>query len=112
MALAWAGKIGAGCSPAGCSDCPTKSEPASIECPCCHEMGCGECNGVGRFELACCPRKFIDGWYWELFRFATLFRKGVPPVHGGALDQESWFMEASEFLWSEQDRVAPNPMLF
>lgn len=111
MIGAWAGKLASGCGPSGCTDCPTEREPVCIECPECGQRGCAECNHLGTFDLCECPRKFVDLKYWQLLRFSSLFRKGNPPINGGVLDQENWFMSACEFLWAEQDRVVPPSML-
>lgn len=111
MINVWAGKISPGCGPAGCSDCPNEREPLSVPCPTCDRCGCDECGGIGYFDLCECPRKYVGSEYWELLRYAGLFRKGIPPIQGGALDQESWFMGACEYLWAEQDRVVPPSVL-
>ena len=33
---------------------------------------------------------------------AELFRKGLPPVAGGSLDQAAIFVDAARFVWGEQ----------
>ena len=35
---------------------------------------------------------------------AELFEKGLPPVHGGVLDQAQIFLDAARFIWAEQAR--------
>jgi hypothetical protein len=65
---------------------------------------------MGLIEITCCPRKYVDAFYWELLRFARLFKNGSPPIAGGALDQEIWFLECCEYLWAEMDAVTPQPM--
>lgn len=102
MALRWAGKLCAGCSASKCVDCPSKAEPALVECPVCESRGCAECKETGYFELTTCPAEFVDVDAAQAVRFAELFKKGVPPVAGGALDQESWFMGFCENWWGEQ----------
>ena len=39
-----------------------------------------------------------------MIRYAKLYRKGLPPVHGGALDQAAIFIDAAEFIWAEESR--------
>jgi len=39
-----------------------------------------------------------------VIRFAKLYRKGLPPIAGGALDQAAIFIDAAEFVWAEQSR--------
>jgi len=110
MMLTWAGKLGTGCGPRGCFDCPSEREPACIKCPVCDQAGCDACGDSGMFEIDQCPRRYVDGFYWELLRFAKLFKRGTPPIQGGALDQEIWFLECCEFLWSEMDALTPQPI--
>lgn len=111
MVGTWAGKISPGCGAGGCQDCPTEREPMCVECPECVGKTCEACGFLGSFELCECPRRYVGRMYWELLRFGTLFRKGMPPITGGVLDQESWFMGACEFLWGEQDRLVPPSLL-
>jgi len=35
---------------------------------------------------------------------AEMTRNGLPPVHGGALDQAAKFLDACRFVWAEQKR--------
>jgi len=37
-----------------------------------------------------------------MIEFAELFRYGLPPVAGGALDQAYVFLDAARFIWAEQ----------
>ena len=39
-----------------------------------------------------------------MIRYAKLYRKGLPPVAGGALDQAAIFIDAAEFVWAEESR--------
>jgi len=39
-----------------------------------------------------------------VIRYAKLYHKGLPPVHGGALDQAALFIDAAEFVWAEESR--------
>jgi len=42
---------------------------------------------------------------WDLLDYAALYRRGLPPVAGGALDQAAAFTAACRFVWAEQDRL-------
>lgn len=76
-----------------------------VKCPSCDERGCEDCRGVGSFELNECPyRKIIDGDIAEAMRLADLFLAGVPPVPGGSLAQDAWFIEFAGFYRSELER--------
>ena len=33
---------------------------------------------------------------------AELTKQGLPPVHGGALDQAQKFLDACRFIWAEE----------
>ena len=73
-------------------------------CPLCDNDG-GECNGCGgrgTIELTACPQQELDVELVEVLRLAAMYKKGLPPVAGGALDQSRWFVEACEFLWTQQ----------
>lgn len=39
---------------------------------------------------------------WEVFRYAELFEKGLPPVAGGVLDQANIFVEAASLIFRMQ----------
>jgi hypothetical protein len=36
---------------------------------------------------------------FEVLTFAELAREGLPPVHGGALDQSQSFIQACRMIW-------------
>ncbi len=36
---------------------------------------------------------------------AELTKRGLPPVHGGALDQAKKFLDACTFVWTETARI-------
>jgi len=40
---------------------------------------------------------------WELLELAELYKKGLPPVDGGVLDQAADFVTACRFVWSEEN---------
>lgn len=35
---------------------------------------------------------------------ADFFKKGLPPVYGGVLDQAQIFLDAARFIWAEEAR--------
>ena len=71
----------------------------------CEGKGCERCDDRGYFWITDCPYKqFIDPDMMQLARFTKLLKRGLPPVAGGALDQENWFLDASEYLRCEQSR--------
>ncbi len=39
---------------------------------------------------------------WEAIELARLFRRGIPPIAGGVLDQTAKFLEAAKFVWAEE----------
>ena len=65
-------------------------------------MGCSECGGTGKFEIACCPLDYITSDIWFVIKLAALYEKGLPPVHGGSLDQTHAFVLAADFIFSEE----------
>ncbi len=72
-----------------------------MSCPACNDTGCDECKQNGRIEIVGCPLEYVTDNVWEVIRFAELYKKGLPPVHGGALDQAYCFIRAAEFIFSE-----------
>lgn len=73
-----------------------------FDCPVCEGGGCRHCDGAGRFDLDECPMIFPGGDVWEAIEFAALYKRGLPPVAGGALDQSRVFVQACRFIWAEQ----------
>jgi len=47
---------------------------------------------------------YITADIWELIEYAELYKKGLPPVAGGALDQSAGFVAAARFIFGEQDK--------
>lgn len=78
------------------------------DCPSCHKRGCKECGGTGRFVIDKCPREFVGSAFNDLFRYAAMFERGLPPIAGGVLDQSPWFLEFADFWWGEQQRAGLN----
>jgi len=73
-----------------------------MECIKCGGSGCAECKGTGRLTITDCPLKLITSDVWEVIEYAKLYQKGLPPIHGGALDQAQNFIEVSRFIFREQ----------
>lgn len=88
-----------------CTDKPTPANPISDDCPACGGAigGCDECGGTGVWTITDCPLRILDEPVLMLARYADLFKKGLPPVAGGTLDQAAVFVEASLFLWAEEN---------
>ncbi|HUV32288.1 MAG TPA: hypothetical protein VMW31_01850 [Devosiaceae bacterium] len=76
-----------------------------IECPACDEAGCAACDGSGQFELTGCPLEYIGNAMWSVVRLADLYRRGLPPLSAGALEQSASFVAAASMIWSEQERA-------
>ena len=80
-----------------------ENSPWVYECPVCGNSGkCKYCNDEGRLELTQCPRKAITNDIWQFMDYAELYEKGIPPEHGGALDQLYAFNYYCRFVWNEQ----------
>jgi hypothetical protein len=41
---------------------------------------------------------------------AEMYKRGLPPIAGGTLDQAAGFVAASKFVWAEQDRMKADAM--
>lgn len=46
--------------------------------------------------------KFAGPESFRVIRMARLYEKGLPAVAGGQLDQAAMFVEACEFIWTDQ----------
>jgi len=78
--------------------------PYETECPSCSGRGCDDCGGGGSLRLTGCPRRTIPRAAWEMLDAAELYEKGLPPEHGGTLDQAADFVRAARFVWNEEAR--------
>jgi hypothetical protein len=74
-----------------------------MECVGCGGKGCDECNQAGRTEIACCPLELVTSDVWQVIRYAELYKKGLPPIAGGVLDQAQSFVEAATFIFQEEN---------
>jgi len=39
---------------------------------------------------------------WDVLHYADLYKRGLPLVAGGAIDQPRVFTEACRFIWAEE----------
>jgi len=60
------------------------------------------CNSRGEWDLETCPLLFIEDDITELFRYADLYEKGLPPIMAGTLDQSKSFVDACMLIWDEE----------
>ena len=72
-----------------------------MACPACDNSGCEMCE-AGRITITQCPLEMITSDVIEAIHYAGLYKKGLPPIHGGALDQARQFTDACEFIWHEE----------
>ena len=79
---------------------PSELEPVWVECPACGKRGCGDCDGIRGIRISG-PIK-VPQWCWAVLTIAERYRKGVPPVAGGSLDQTNWINQACEFVDGER----------
>ena len=57
---------------------------------------------MGTFELTMCPLTIVPPTIWDVLDYVDLYGKGLPPVHGGALDQCQSFLDAARFVMAEE----------
>lgn len=74
-----------------------------IECPCCSRRGCDECNKTGTIVIT--EKPTVDLATQEVILYADWLEKGMPPVQGGILDQDRWFIEAATFVLGERQAL-------
>lgn len=46
--------------------------------------------------------EYITNDVWQAIEYAELYKKGLPPIAGGALDQAYNFIQAYKYISSEQ----------
>jgi hypothetical protein len=56
-------------------------------------------------RLTQCPKAAIPAEVWDLLDYADLYRRGLAPEPGGALDQAAGFVAACRFAWAQQARL-------
>jgi len=54
--------------------------------------------------IASCPYKLIDEPTMQAIHIAGFWKKGLPPVAGGMLDQTVSITQACRFIWDEQQQ--------
>lgn len=74
----------------------------TMMCPVCNDRGCFECDGRGQIEIVCCPMDYVTEDIIQLLEYAELFKKGLPPIAGGTLDQAKNFLSAARMVFNEQ----------
>lgn len=74
-----------------------------MTCTSCAGKGCKECEQTGSLLIENCPMRMIPHGVWDVIGLAELFRKGLPPIAGGVLDQAASFVSAARFVWGEID---------
>lgn len=93
------------CKRGQCIDEPTPDCPIDLECPSCGEKGCEECDEKGRLTVTSCPLRAVPLHLFRSLDLAQIYRRGLPPIAGGALDQSAWFVDLCQFAWSEAARI-------
>lgn len=76
-----------------------------IACPVCDENGCRRCDERGYFEVKGCPQDVVGADVINFLKYADYAKRGVLPNDGGLLHQPNWFVDATSFLVSEEQRV-------
>ena len=74
-----------------------------MECVSCGGNGCIECDGIGAIKVTCCPLEYVTNDVWEVIQYVELYKKGLPPVAGGALDQAKNFIDSARFIFRENE---------
>ena len=74
-----------------------------MDCVCCSDGSCDECDQRGRIRITKCPLEYITPATLELIKYAKLYKKGLPPILVGSLDLTRWFTSAADFIFSELD---------
>lgn len=93
-----------------CRACPSEMEAPQMDCPSCDGLGdgCPACYDPrskcsrGTFVLTTCPLTIVPPTIWDLLDYIELYGKGLPPIHGGALDQCHTFLDAARFVMAEE----------
>ena len=96
-----AAKLCRSCGMGRCRDLGTDAEPIEVDCPQCGGDGCQACDD-GTFKVIGCPNKFCRDVSGTI-ELIELFKKGLPPVAGGSLDQAAWFIAAAATLEREDN---------
>lgn len=75
---------------------PTPTLPLVLPLPCehCGGDGCGWCDGGGKALVRGCPMEELGDDDWAGWRMYLLFKRGLMPMPGGALQQTRQALEA------------------
>jgi hypothetical protein len=44
----------------------------------------------------------VDSATWQAMDLAALYKRGLPPVAGGVLDQAQSFLDAADLIWADE----------
>lgn len=102
--------ICSGCSPTECRDRPKAGESIEVACPSCDENGCRHCDDRGYFKIDGCPQEFVGGQMIDFVKYADFAKRGTMPNDGGLLKQPNWFIDATNFMIAEAQRVKNEQM--
>jgi len=75
----------------------TVSEPLLIDCVTCDGAGCDDCKQYGSQQVIGCPNE-VSKSARPVLRLIDLYKNGILPVAGGALDQSAWFLNAVQYF--------------
>lgn len=73
-----------------------------LDCVSCNGVGCKQCNNIGKYYITTCPLLTVDRDIWDTVEMIRMYKDhGLPPVAGGQLDQAKMFIDAVQFVSSE-----------
>ena len=67
-------------------------------------MPTGGADGETVYHVTQCPLKEVPAGTWDVIELARLYKEGLPPAAGGALDQAKVFLDACRVIWAEEAR--------
>ena len=93
--------------------CPVcKGDPEKMEtCEhCLDDKGvpsgkCPDCNGEGEIISKRCPKSWLDRECYDFLYLVTQMNEGLPPVDGGLLAQEAYFIDCARIFADERARL-------
>ena len=57
---------------------------------------------MGEITITECPLNLLDEDVMQTMKMAEFYRKGLPPIAGGVLDQAKSFNDACDVIWREE----------
>jgi len=57
---------------------------------------------MGEITITECPLNLLDADVMQIMKMAEFYRKGLPPIAGGVLDQAKNFNDACDVIWREE----------